>query len=151
MRTDTRPAALDVAAARASQAARMHGPAVVQVVKEDQLVRVVSPVDVAVLAADREVDQPRDRRVWRASLSRLMLEVHVTRAPDPDDQRGLRVLVERVVHQPTDHQEGRVGHVVRASRLGKAVPVLKETQESQDQVRRGMIGSRKGPRHTNLD
>lgn len=149
MPTDIRPEALGVAVARASQAARMHGQVVAQAVREDQLVRVVSPADVDVLAVDREVDLPRDRRAWRVTLRRLMLERRVTRVPDPDDQREPRVPVERVVHRPTDHQEGRVAHVVRASRLGKVVLALKETQESQDQARRGMIGSRKDPRHTN--
>jgi hypothetical protein len=129
----------------------MHDRAVAQVVREDQLVRVVSPADVDVLAVDREVDLLRGRRAWRVTLRRLMLERLVTRVPDPDDQRGPRGLVERVVHRPTDRQEGRVAHVVRASRLDKVVLALKETQESQDQVRRGMIGSRKGPQHTNPD
>lgn len=150
MPTDTRPEALDVAVARASRAARMHGRAVAQAVREDQLVRVVNPAGVAVQAADRVVDLLQARRAWRASLRRLMLEVHVTRAHGPDDQREPRVLVERVVHLLTGRQEERAAHVVQENRVGKAVPDLKETQESQDQARKGMIGSLKGPRHTNL-
>lgn len=148
MPTDIRPGVLDVEAARVSQAARTHGRADAQAVREDRLARVVSPAGVVV----RVVALPRARRVWRVSLRRLILEVHATRVRDPDAQRRvLRVLVVRLVHRPTDLQEVRAVRAVLESLEDKVGLGLKETQENQDQARKGTIGSRKDLLHTNPD
>lgn len=93
-------------AVRVSQAARMRGRAAVRAVRAGQLVRVVSPVGVAVQAAGRVVDLLRVRPVWRVSLRQRMPEAPVTRARDPDDQPGPRVLVAPVAYQRTGRQEG---------------------------------------------
>lgn len=141
-----------MAVARVSQAVRMRGRAAVQAVREGQLVRVVSPVvGVAGQEAGRVVDLLRGRSVWRVNLRQRMPEAHVTRARDPDDQRGPRVLVAPVARQRTDHQEGRAVHAAKENRVGKVAQGLKETQESQGRAPRGTIGSQKGPRHMNLD
>ena len=129
----------------------MRGRAAVQTVRAGQLVRVVSPVGVAVQAAGRGADLLRVRPVWRVSLRQRMPEAPVTRAHDPDDQRGPRVLEASVAHQRTDRQEGRAVHAAKESRVDKVAQGLKETQESQGQAPRGTIGSQKGPRHMNLD
>jgi hypothetical protein len=152
MPTDIRPEVLDVEAARVSQAARTHGRADAQAVREDRLARVVSPAGVVVRVVGRVVALPRARRVWRVSLRRLILEVHATRVRDPDAQRRvLRVLVVRLVHRPTDLQEVRAVRAVLESLEDKVGLGLKETQENQDQARKGTIGSRKDLLHTNPD
>jgi hypothetical protein len=71
---------------------------------------------------------------------------------DPDAQRRvLRVLVVRLVHRPTDLQEVRVVRAVLESLEDKVGLDLKETQESQDQARKGTIGNRKDLLRTNPD
>ncbi len=136
-------------AARVSLAVLMGDQAVDQVAREGRLVRPVNLVVVAVQAAGRVGDLLRAKPVWWVSHRRRMPEVHVTKARDPDDQRGPRLVA--LAHLPIDRQEGRVVHAVKGSRVGKVAQGLKETQESQDQAPRGTIGNRKGLRHMNLD
>lgn len=151
MQMDTRPEAPDVAAARVRQAVLMRGRVVARVVKEDQLVPLVSQVDVVGQAAGRVVDLRRARPLSRVSLRRLMPQARVIRALDPDGQPGSRVLVALAVHLPIGHQDRRAVHAVKESRVGKAARDLKETQESQDQALKATIGSQRDPRHMNLD